>query len=54
LGVGKRLIVIDIGDREDGGALIVLVNPEIVLAEGLVESRKAVLSVPQYMLSQEG
>ena len=49
VGVGKRLIVIDIGDREDGGALIVLVNPEIVLAEGLVESEEGCLSVPQYI-----
>ena len=43
------MIVIDIGDREDGGALIVLVNPEIVLAEGLVESEEGCLSVPQYI-----
>jgi peptide deformylase len=49
VGVGKRLIVIDIGDREEGGALIVLVNPEIILAEGLVESEEGCLSVPQYI-----
>ena len=49
VGVGMRLLVIDIGEREDGGALIVLVNPEIVLAEGLVESEEGCLSVPQYI-----
>jgi peptide deformylase len=52
VGIGKRLIVIDIGDREDGsGGLIVLINPEIVLAEGLVESEEGCLSVPQYIAS---
>lgn len=49
VGVGKRLIVIDIGDREEGRGLIVLVNPEIMLAEGLVESEEGCLSVPQYI-----
>jgi len=50
VGVGKRVIVIDLGGREGGDSgLIVLVNPEIVLAEGLVESEEGCLSVPQYI-----
>jgi len=49
VGVGKRLIVVDIGDREDGGGLIVLFNPEIVVAEGLIDSEEGCLSVPQYI-----
>ncbi|MGO9953925.1 MAG: peptide deformylase [Dissulfurispiraceae bacterium] len=49
VGVGKRVIVVDIGDREDGGGLIVLVNPEIVLAEGLIDSEEGCLSVPEYI-----
>lgn len=49
VGVGKRVIVIDLGDREDVGGLIILVNPEIVLAEGLVDSEEGCLSVPEYI-----
>ncbi|HMK55754.1 MAG TPA: peptide deformylase [Dissulfurispiraceae bacterium] len=52
VGVAKRVIVIDIGGREGGDeGLIVLVNPEIILAEGLVESEEGCLSVPQYIAS---
>ena len=47
VGVRKRVIVVDVG-REDQ-PLIVLINPEIVLAEGLVESEEGCLSVPQYI-----
>jgi len=47
IGVKKRVIVVDIG-REDQ-PLIAVVNPEIVLAEGLVESEEGCLSVPEYI-----
>ncbi len=47
VGVKKRLIVVDVGVAEE--PLIVLINPEIVLAEGLIESEEGCLSVPQYI-----
>jgi peptide deformylase len=48
--VGKplRLIVADISAREEGHPLIVLVNPEIVEAEGRIDSEEGCLSVPDY------
>jgi peptide deformylase len=49
VGVKKRVIVVDVGSREEGQPLIVLINPEIILAEGLVESEEGCLSVPQYI-----
>jgi peptide deformylase len=48
VGVKKRIIIVDVGTREEQ-PLIVLINPEIVLAEGLVESEEGCLSVPQYI-----
>jgi len=49
VGVKKRVIVVDVGPREEGQPLIVLINPEIILAEGLIESEEGCLSVPQYI-----
>ncbi len=40
----KRLIVIDISENKD--SLLVLINPEIVSAEGEVETDEGCLSVP--------
>lgn len=48
VGVRKRIIVVDIG-AGDEQPLIVLINPEIVQAEGLIESEEGCLSVPQYI-----
>ena len=44
--VHKRVIVIDVSDARDD--LVVLVNPEIVVAEGEVECEEGCLSVPGY------
>lgn len=44
--VHKRIIVIDISDSKD--QLLVLVNPEIVEAEGEAECEEGCLSVPGY------
>ena len=44
--VHKRIIVIDISDTKDD--LLVLVNPEIVMAEGEAECEEGCLSVPGY------
>jgi peptide deformylase len=49
VGVKKRVIVVDVGAREDGHPLLVVINPEIVLAEGLIESEEGCLSVPEYI-----
>ena len=42
--VHKRVIVIDVSDAKDD--LLVLVNPEIVMAEGEAECEEGCLSVP--------
>ncbi len=44
--VHKRIIVIDISEAKDG--LLVLVNPEIIAAEGEAECEEGCLSVPGY------
>ena len=44
--VHKRIIVIDISEARDG--LLVLVNPELIAAEGEVECEEGCLSVPGY------
>ena len=44
--VHKRVIVIDTSDAKDD--LLVLVNPEIVMAEGEAECEEGCLSVPGY------
>ena len=49
VGVRKRVIVVDVGPREDGHPLVAVINPEIVLAEGLIESEEGCLSVPDYI-----
>ena len=44
--VHKRVIVIDVSETKDD--LLVLVNPEIVMAEGEAECEEGCLSVPGY------
>ena len=44
----KRIIVFDVSPRDQGRNLSVLINPEIVLAEGHVEREEACLSVIDY------
>jgi peptide deformylase len=44
--VHKRLLIIDVSDTKDD--LLVLVNPEIVMAEGEAECEEGCLSVPGY------
>lgn len=48
VGVSKRLVVIDVSTREEKQPLIVLVNPEIIEADGFVELEEGCLSVPEY------
>jgi len=49
IGVSKRLVVIDVSTREEKSPLIVLVNPEIIEADGFVEFEEGCLSVPEYI-----
>jgi len=48
--VGKslRVLVADISTKEQGYPLIILINPEIVEAEGKIDSEEGCLSVPDY------
>jgi peptide deformylase len=48
VGVCKRLILVDLTPREPDSDLIVLVNPEIIAAEGLISTEEGCLSVPDY------
>ena len=49
VGVSKRLIVIDVSTREEKSPLVVLVNPQIIEADGFVEFEEGCLSVPEYI-----
>ena len=48
VGVAKRVLVADIAPRRPESELIVLINPEIVAAEGQVVFEEGCLSVPDY------
>lgn len=48
VGVPKQVIVYDVTPREEGRNLSVLINPEIVLAEGSVTFEEACLSVVDF------
>ena len=48
MGVAKQVLVADISPRKPESELIVLINPEIVAAEGEVLFEEGCLSVPDY------
>ena len=50
VGVLKQVMVVDVstGDEEADSSLMVIVNPEIVLKEGKIESEEGCLSIPDY------
>ena len=48
VGVAKQVLVADIAPRRPESELIVLINPEIVAAEGQVVFEEGCLSVPEY------
>lgn len=54
VGVGLRLIVVDVGIEEPDGTvksnLIQLVNPEITQAEGEIEWEEGCLSIPEFTI----
>ncbi len=50
VGVSKRIIIIDVSMKEgEKKPLIVLINPEIVVGEGEIESEEGCLSLPGYI-----
>jgi peptide deformylase len=48
IGISKRLAVIDVTFKEDPGARLVLVNPEIVHKEGRQRGTEGCLSLPEF------
>jgi len=48
IGVCKRLAVVDISFKEDPNAKLVLVNPEIIHAEGRQTQNEGCLSIPEF------
>ncbi len=53
VGVSERIIVIDISKLDEESFLLVLINPEIVFKEGLIESEEGCLSVPGITINIE-
>jgi len=48
IGVGLRVIIVDLSVGDDPGQLIELVNPEFISREGEVKEEEGCLSVPGY------
>jgi peptide deformylase len=48
IGIGKRIAVIDITFKEDPNAKLVLINPEIIRAEGRHTQQEGCLSLPEF------
>jgi len=48
IGIGKRIVVIDVTFKEDPNARMVLINPEIVKTEGRQRSSEGCLSLPDF------
>src|ERR1700688_391461 len=48
IGISKRLAVIDVPFKEDPDAKRVIVNPEIVRAEGRHTQNEGCLSIPEF------
>lgn len=48
VGILKQVMVLDVSTGEEESSLMVLVNPEIVLMEGEIESEEGCLSIPEY------
>jgi peptide deformylase len=48
IGIGKRIVVIDVSFKEDPDAKMVLINPEIVKTEGRQRGSEGCLSLPDF------
>lgn len=49
VGFSKRVIVIDVSTKEERHPIIVLINPEIVEADGFIDSEEGCLSIPGFV-----
>jgi peptide deformylase len=48
IGISKRLAVVDVTFKEDPGAKLVLINPEIIQKEGRQRGTEGCLSIPEF------
>lgn len=48
IGISKRIAVVDVTFKEDPGAKMVLINPEITLKEGRQRGTEGCLSIPEF------
>jgi peptide deformylase len=48
IGVSKRLAVVDVTFKEDPGAKLILINPEIIHKEGRQRGTEGCLSIPEF------
>jgi len=48
IGISKRIAVVDVTFKEDPGAKVVLINPEIILKEGRQRGTEGCLSIPEF------
>jgi peptide deformylase len=48
IGISKRIAVVDVTFKEDPGAKLVLINPEIILKEGRQRGTEGCLSIPEF------
>jgi peptide deformylase len=48
IGISKRIAVIDVTFKEDPGAKLVLINPEIIHTEGRATLSEGCLSLPEF------
>jgi len=48
IGISKRLAVIDVTFKEDPNAKLVLVNPQVIHAEGKFRQTEGCLSIPEF------
>lgn len=48
VGVSLRIIVVDVSTKEKGSGLIVILNPEVISAQGEIDEEEGCLSIPDY------
>ena len=48
IGISKRIAVVDVTFKEDPGAKVVLINPEIIQKEGRQRGTEGCLSIPEF------
>ncbi len=51
IGVSQRLVVLDLSNREEQVPVLALINPEIIEAEGVIESEEGCLSIPECLMT---